>query len=291
MQIELIVSFLLSFANPEPRLFDPGVVRVEDGSTPAQLERFRIQRHLALVEATLRSETPPELAEGPARARARLLDELHLYAERGVFPQNPDFSDRRVPYFIDELGTACAVGHLMIVSGAAELAHEIASNENNDVVADIDHPGVGPWLAANGLTAAEAAWIQPSYGPCGFGEMPLVCGTDGITYLCETIATECAMVEVDHEGACASDTGTETDGGEIVGEEICGNAEESGSTGESGTTEDSGTTESETTENGSTGDGDPTRKGCSIANTSPSGFFMGLGLLVLAAIRRRRREC
>jgi MYXO-CTERM domain-containing protein len=283
MQIELLVPFLALFANPEPRLFDPGVVRVEDGSTPAQLERFRIQRHLARVEATLREETPHDLAERPAQARARLLDELHLYAERGIFPQNPDFPDRRVPYFIDELGTACAVGHLMIVSGAAELALEIASDENNDVVADIDHPGVGPWLAANGLTEADAAWIQPSYGPCGFGEMPLICGTDGITYLCEYVATTCAMVEVAHEGACdGEDTGTETDGGEIIGEEICMSAEDTSSTEESGTPETSGT------DTESTGDGDPTRKGCSITNTSPSGLF-GMGLLVLAAIRRRRR--
>lgn len=283
MQIELLVPVLLWFANPEPRLFDPGVVRVEDGSTPAQLERFRIQRHLALVEATLRRETPPDLADGPARARARLLDELHLYAERGIFPQNPDFPDQRVPYFIDEFGTACAVGHLMIVSGAAPLAHAIANDENNDVLADIDHPGVAPWLAANGLTAAEAAWIQPQYGPCGFGEMPLICGSDGITYLCEYVATQCAMVQVDHEGACASDTGTETDGGEIVGEEICGTADESTSAEDTSSTEGGGTTQ-----NGSTGDGDPSRKGCSVTNTNPSGFGLGFGLLVLLAIRRRR---
>lgn len=283
MQIELLVPLLLWFANPEPRLFDPGVVRVEDGATPAELERFRIQRHLALVEATLRRETPPDLADGPAQARARLLDELHLYAERGSFPQNLDFPDRRVPYFIDELGTACAVGHLMIISGAADLAHEISNDENNDVVADIDHPGVGPWLAANGLTAAEAAWIQPSYGPCGCCGT-LVCGTDGVTYLCETIATQCAMVEVDHEGACASETDTETDGGEIVGEEICESTDESAGTEDtSGTTEESDTTETEST--GS----EPTRKGCSVTNTRPSG--LGLGVLVLVAIGRRRRRC
>lgn len=280
MVLQVLVPLVLWFANPEPRLFDPGVVRVEDGSTPAQLERFRIQRHLALVEATLRRETPPDLADGPALARARLLDELHRYAEQGTFPRNRDFPARRVPYFIDEDGSACAVGHLMIVSGAAALAHEIARAENNDVVADIDHPGVGPWLAANGLTAAEAAWIQPSYGPCGF-DGALVCGTDGVTYLCETIATQCAMVEVDHEGACAGDTGTETDGGEIVGEEICGSTESTSGEDTSSTESTSGTTE-----DGSTGS-EPSRKGCSVANTSPSGFW-GLGLLVLAAIRRRR---
>jgi MYXO-CTERM domain-containing protein len=268
MQLQLLVPFLV-WSNPEPRHFDPGVVHVEDGSTPAELERFRIRRHLALVVDTLRRETPPDLAEGPARARAQLLDELHLYAERGEFPKNLDFPDRRIPYFIDEFGTACAVGYLMIVSGAAQLAHEIARDENNDLVADIDHPGVGPWLAANGLTAAEAAWIQPEYGPCGFGDMPLVCGTDGITYLCEYVATECAMVDLAHEGAC-------NEGDEVVGEEICTGTEDTD-------TEDSGTTE----DGGDTQDEDTGGKGCSVTDVSPSGF--GLGLLLLLGIRRRRR--
>jgi MYXO-CTERM domain-containing protein len=273
MQLQLLVPFLVWLANPEPRLFDPGVVHVEDGATPAELERFRIRRHLALVEATLRRETPPDLAEGPARARARLLDELHLYAERGNFPQNLDFPDRRVPYFIDEFGTASAVGHLMIISGAAQLAHEIARDENNDVVADIDHPGVGAWLAANGLTAADAAWIQPSYGPCGFdGE--LVCGTDGVTYLCQYVATECAMVELAHDGPC-------NEGDEIVGEEICTGTEDTSSTEDSGTTEDSGMPE------GGSDEGESSRKGCSVADSNPSGF--GLGLLMLIAVGRRRR--
>ncbi|HLT37788.1 MAG TPA: MYXO-CTERM sorting domain-containing protein [Enhygromyxa sp.] len=272
MQVQLLVPMLVWLANPEPRLYDPGVVHVEDGSTPAELERFRIQRHLALVEDTLRRETPPDLTEGPALARARLLDELHRYAERGEFPQNLDFPDRRIPYFIDEFGTACAVGHLMIVSGAEQLAHEIARDENNDVVAEIEHPGVGPWLAANGLTAAEAAWIQPSYGPCGFdGEV--VCGSDGVTYACEYVATECAMVEVDHEGAC-------NEGDEVVDVEICPATEDTGSTEDTSTAEDE-----------SKGGEPAERKGCSVGGAGPGGLGFGLGLLALVAIRRRRRVC
>lgn len=262
MQIQLIVPLLVWLTNPAPRLYDPGVVHVEDGSTPAELERFRIQRHLALVEATLRRETPLDLAEGPGLARARLLDELHLYAERGEFPQNLDFPDRRIPYFIDEFGTACAVGHLMIVSGAEQLAHEIARDENNDVVADIDHPGVGSWLAANGLTAAEAAWIQPSYDACGF-DGTLTCGSDGVTYACAYVATECAMVEIAGEGPC-------NEGDEVVGVEIC-----------------PATGDTDTTDEGDSNDGEPKSKGCSVADPEPIGI--GLGLLVLVAIRRRRR--
>jgi uncharacterized protein (TIGR03382 family) len=288
MHIAMIVQLALAWTgDPEPRLFDPGTVSTADGATAGEVERFRIQRHLALVEATLREETPTDLAPVQAQARAALLDELHAYAQRGIFPLNPDFRDRRMPYFIDEVGTACAVGHLMIESGAADLAYAIARDENNDYLADIDHPGVGAWLDGQGLTAAEAAWIQPSYGPCGFdGE--LVCGVDGNTYGCAYVATECAMVEIDHVGACGSETDTDTGGGEIIGEEICSGTEDT-------TSADTGESEgdSSTTDDGATGDADADGqidgggKGCSSGG-SPIGTGAALMLLVLVATRRRR---
>jgi MYXO-CTERM domain-containing protein len=295
MSIVLIVHLALAWTgDPQPRFFDPGRVGLEAGSTASEVEVYRIRRHLALVEATLREETPTDLPEAQAQARAALLDELHAYAQRGVFPVNPDFPDRRVPYFIDEFGTACAVGHLMIESGSAQLAYEIASNENNDLLADIEHPGVGPWLDAQGLTAAEAAWIQPRYGPCGFGDQPLVCGVDGNTYLCEYVATECAMVAIDHEGACGSETDSETDsetgGGEIIGEEICSGSEETdsgessagSSEGDASATDDTATGDAE-----GDGQGDGGRKGCSIGGSPVTSGFTLL-MLVLVAARRRR---
>lgn len=252
------------------RHFDPGVVTLRDGETPAQLERARIQRHLAHVEATLREQAAADLTPTQQTARAQALAALRDYWQKGRFPRNRDFVDRRVPYFIDDEGTACAVGHLMIASGAADLAREIATYENNDFVADIDHPGVAAWLVDNGISAAEAAWIQPAYGPCGFGEQPLVCGSDGNTYLCEYVAVECAGVTVTHEGACGSETssgggtessggadggssgssgaagssegGTTGGGGEVIGEEICpaGTTGEGGSEGSGGSSGGSG---------------------------------------------------
>jgi MYXO-CTERM domain-containing protein len=208
----------------------------------------------------------------------------------------------------------------MIESGDDALAREIASYENNDFVAQIEHPGVPDWLERNGFAAWEAAWIQPSYGPCGFGELPLVCGTDGNTYLCESVAVECAGVEVAHEGACGTDTeggSTDTGGtGPVIGEEVC--VAMGSSTGDTNTTGGNMSTSSgPDTSGGSTaGDSDGTAgpidatggtptggdgssgteeradeddKGCSCragGTTSPTA--VALGLLGLWGLRRRR---
>jgi hypothetical protein len=67
--------------------------------------------------------------------------------------------------------------------------------------------GLGAWLEHNGITAAEAAFVQPSYCACPPDKM-LVCGTDDNTYLNECVATECARVEVAHAGECVFETDT-----------------------------------------------------------------------------------
>lgn len=246
---------LVLFASPaEVRVFDPEHVRVQ--SEAALSEREVIARHLEIVETTLRGEPPAGLTETQQRARAALLDELHAYRVRGEFPRNLDFAQRRVPYFIDDRGTACAVGHLMIASGAEALAREIATYENNDFLADIDHPGVGAWLAAHGLTAAEAAWIQPSYTPCW--DEPYVCGVDGLTYECRD-AAECAGVEVDYEGACGFETDTDGNVGDpdVEREDVC----------------DDG-------------------KGCTISATPPGPMvaLFGVAVVVLGVSLGRRRD-
>jgi hypothetical protein len=82
------------------------------------LDRERIRTHLSEVERLLRARDVNGLSPELRHARARNLDELHAYWMRGVFPRNHDFPEHRVPYFIDAEGRACAVGHLMIASGA-----------------------------------------------------------------------------------------------------------------------------------------------------------------------------
>ncbi|MEX1363405.1 MAG: MYXO-CTERM sorting domain-containing protein [Nannocystaceae bacterium] len=298
-------------------LYDPGPVRPEDGVGPAQIEVSRIQRHLSHVEQTLRDAPPAGLSAAQLQARERALDVLHEYWQAGQFPKNRDYSDRRVPYFIDADGVACAVGQLMLETDGEQLAREIATYENNDFLAQIDHPGVPGWLQRNGFEPWEAAWIQPSYGPCGFGELPLVCGTDGNTYLCEPVAVECAGVEVAYEGPCGSETGTGgssdtgTEPGEVIGEEICvGGTADASSTGvgddatASGGDTQSGTTQGGDTDPGATGSGggsstgtppvdggssDDADEGCSC-RSGGSGGAAGLALLLLGLVGRRRRR-
>jgi hypothetical protein len=94
-----------------------------------------------------------------------LLDELVAYHQAGVFPKNRDVPDARVPRFVDEDGTRCAVAHLMERSGAVSLAARIAAERNGAYVPEmVDLPGVAAWLDAAGLTVDEAAKIQPVYG-------------------------------------------------------------------------------------------------------------------------------
>ena len=95
--------------------------------------------------------------------RALLLDELALYRQRGRFPINRE-SRAPVPVFVDEYGTRCAVGHLMDVSGHGALVRHIASTRNNARVRELATLAeVRAWLAAAGLSAEEAARIQPTY--------------------------------------------------------------------------------------------------------------------------------
>lgn len=125
-----------------------------------------IQEHLASVEAHLRDRDVSDWPEELQEARERRLDELREYRHAGEFPINTRHPGARVPYFIDDYGTACAVGHLMIESGAEDLAREIVRDENNAWVMEMQTPGLASWVESSGLSAEEAAWIQPTYSFC-----------------------------------------------------------------------------------------------------------------------------
>jgi len=132
-------------------------------SAPA--ETARIRRHLSMVEAELRATNVSALTPAQRAARGRNLDVLHAYWVRGVFPANTDFPGRHVPYFIDRYGTRCAMAYLIEQSGHRDLVRRIAMTQNNAYVRDLRGDSeLGAWLSENGLTAAEAARIQPTYG-------------------------------------------------------------------------------------------------------------------------------
>jgi hypothetical protein len=117
------------------------------------------------VETALRSADVDHLDAERSAARARLLEYLDQYRRRAVFPHNHVVSGRRTTVFIDEHGTHCAVGYLMARAGDGALARRIADTANLARVADLTgDPELRDWLDRNGLSALEAAMIQPAYG-------------------------------------------------------------------------------------------------------------------------------
>lgn len=136
----------------------------------------QIQAHLADVVAALAARDATDLAPELRARRAEHIARLVEYADAGVFPRN-FLKPTPTPIFIDGDGRACAVGHLMIESGARELAERIALRENTAYVPEIRQAGALDWIRASGLTAEECALIQPAYGPCG-GFMPPIHSID-----------------------------------------------------------------------------------------------------------------
>src|SRR5438132_5768312 len=133
----------------------------------AVAERTRLRAHFDSVERELRARDVPGLTAAQRAARARVLNILHTYQVRGVFPRNTDFPDRDVPVFIDWRGTRCGFAYLVEQTGHEDLVLRIAATRNYARVPELrDDPAVGRWLAQNGITLAEATRIQPTYG-CG----------------------------------------------------------------------------------------------------------------------------
>ncbi len=65
---------------------------------------------------------------------------LHDYSAAGTFPLNTDFPGQMVPYFVDKVGTACAVGHLMRMDGQRDLVRSIAYSANHIRIEEV-HDG------------------------------------------------------------------------------------------------------------------------------------------------------
>lgn len=128
-------------------------------------DKERIQLHLYLVEKILRERSNEHLSLSQKTKRAHHLDVLKTYAARAIFPQNIYHSERQ-PYFVDHLGTACAVGHLVRESGAIELVDLIKKQDNFAYVSDLKkYKKLAIWAEQNGFSLAELAWIQPGYPP------------------------------------------------------------------------------------------------------------------------------
>jgi len=123
-----------------------------------------ITLHLSLIEKALRAKPISGLSKKQAESRLKALDILHLYWQEGIYPKNLHFA-YTLPVFIDEFGTACAVGHLMRETDGAALAAEISVYNNYSYLREMHYPQIAVWAEANGFEISELMWIQPAYSP------------------------------------------------------------------------------------------------------------------------------
>ncbi|MFG0264625.1 MAG: ankyrin repeat domain-containing protein [Rhodopirellula sp. JB055] len=142
------------------------------GKLPSQLDLVELgtatdevsllQMHFQLVLDRLNVADVDDLKDSQLEERHRNINRLREYMLRGEFPQNVFVAGRR-PVFIDPWGVHCAVGHLIAVSGHADLAQQINREHRLNVLNDIQTKGLAEWQSASGLRMEELALIQPHY--------------------------------------------------------------------------------------------------------------------------------
>lgn len=143
---------------------DSWIARFGVAPGPDADEQLRLRVHLEYIEQMLRAVDTTELAPDLRDARARNLDLLRAYHQRGVFPTNGAFAGRR-PHFIDEAGRICAVGYLIEQTAGRAVAEAINARYEWSYLWEIRGDEVEHWIASSGLTLIELAMIQPGYRP------------------------------------------------------------------------------------------------------------------------------
>lgn len=128
-------------------------------------EIVRLRAHFDSVDRELRAVNVSGLSSSQKAHRAQLIAWLRDYRNAGRFPQNDRFPNRMVPFFRDSHGTLCAMAYLIDRSGSGDIVDKVASSRNNAYIHQLaNDPGLVAWLNTWGLSVAEAAHIQPTYG-------------------------------------------------------------------------------------------------------------------------------
>lgn len=125
-------------------------------------DRELIQAHLSGVLSILRAAPVDQLSDVQRVSRAHMIELLDGYRIAGKFPLNY-YRGERIPVFIDEHGTHCAVGYLLMMTGHDDVAQRISKNDNYVWVKDLHDPAVPGWQEASGLSFEELALIQGAY--------------------------------------------------------------------------------------------------------------------------------
>jgi hypothetical protein len=132
-------------------------------------EAARLRAHFDRVDVELRTRDVSHLSASQRANRANLIAWLRDYRNAGEFPLNDKFVGEAVPFFRDSKGTLCAMAYLIDRSGRTDIVDHVASTRNNAYIRElIDDRNLVRWLDTWGLTAVEAARVQPAYdgNPC-----------------------------------------------------------------------------------------------------------------------------
>jgi len=128
-------------------------------------EVARLRRHFAVVLSELRAADATSLSTSQRTARTTLIARLEQYAAAGRFPHNHVVPGKRVPVFRDEHGTMCAMAYLIASTGHNDIVEYVARRNNLAYIPQLaGDVRLRAWLDSTGLTVAEAARVQPSYG-------------------------------------------------------------------------------------------------------------------------------
>ncbi len=121
-----------------------------------------VRAHLAQVLNVLADAPTGHLTSDQRASRGELMEVLGNYAHQGRFPIN-HYRHERIPVFIDEHDTHCAVGYLMRHTGNEAMAQRIAAANNYAWVREINDPDLGAWQVASGFSLDELKLIQGAY--------------------------------------------------------------------------------------------------------------------------------
>lgn len=146
------------------------------------IERERVRAHLEGALRELRSVPASQFSDEVWGRRQQAIARLLRYTEAGRFPIN-DRYPFQTPLFVDDRGTRCAMGEVIDASGGSAFVAKVHRERNLARVRElVNEPALVEWLEVNGFTVAEAARVQPSYGPawtCGAFRANCVCGLKG----------------------------------------------------------------------------------------------------------------
>lgn len=121
-----------------------------------------VQAHLGCVIPILMSNPVDQLDESQIESRHSMIQLLDEYRLAGNFPINKGRQER-IPVFIDDNDTHCAVGYLLQQTGHEELARKISAIDNYAWVKDIHLAELIQWQETSGLTIEELKLIQGAY--------------------------------------------------------------------------------------------------------------------------------